>query len=322
MARDLTPEPAPPTGPARVTAPPRAAGPRLGRAWKAALPYLFVAPALLFISVFLYAPILFSVGLSFSDWNFISPQANWVGWGNYAEVLSDPNFHAAARNTAVYTLLLAPLQIVVPLLLARLLSGLGRNRIAEFYKAALFLPTIVAFSIAGATWLWLYNPINGFFNAVLRLFDLDGVRWLEDPDLAIWSVSATVFWKTFGLNMLLYIAALTAIPKEVVEAARIDGAGPWRRLWTIEVPLISPTVFFVTVTTILGVMDDIVGAVSVMTDGGPIDATTNLLFYLWQKGLQFFQFGHASAVAVIVSITVGLLTWAQFAFIERRVHYG
>lgn len=287
-----------------------------------AMPYLFVAPAMLFIVVFLYAPILFSVGLSFSDWNFIRPEANWVGFDNYATVLSDPNFQAAARNTAVYTLLLAPLQIVVPLLLARLLAGLGRDRLGHLYKGALFLPTIVAFSIAGATWLWIFNPINGFLNAVLRLFGADGLRWLEDPDLAIWSVSAVVFWKTFGLNMLLYLAALTAIPRDLIEAAKIDAAGSWRRLWTIEVPLISPTVFFVTVTTVLGVMDDIVGAVGVMTDGGPIDATTNLLFYLYQKGLQFFQFGHASAVAVITALIVGALTWAQFAFLEKQVHYG
>ncbi len=315
-----------------TSAPDRARGPafapalagraRRRRLLNRAMPWLFVAPALLFILVFLYAPILFSVGLSFSDWNFIRPEANWVGWDNYRTVLADPNFRAAARNTAVYTLLLAPLQIVVPLFLARLLAALGRNRLGDLYKGALFLPTIVAFSIAGATWLWIFNPINGFLNAVLRQLGAEGVRWLEDPDLAIWSVSAVVFWKTFGLNMLLYLAALTAIPKDLIEAARIDAAGSWRRLWTIEVPLISPTVFFVTVTTVLGVMDDIVGAVSVMTDGGPIDATTNLLFYLYQKGLQFFQFGHASAVAVITAIVVGLLTWAQFAVIEKRVHYG
>ncbi|MDZ4136410.1 MAG: sugar ABC transporter permease, partial [Paracoccaceae bacterium] len=192
---------------------------------------------------------------------------------------------------------------------------------AGFYKAALFVPTIIAFSIAGATWLWLYNPINGFLNAVLEWFGLNGVRWLEDPALALGSVSAVVFWKTFGLNMLLCLAALTAIPREVIEAARMDGAKSLRLLVTIEVPLITPTLFFVTVTTVLGVMDDIVGAVDVMTGGGPIDATTNLLFYLYEKGLRFFQFGHASAVAVIVAVIVGVITWVQFRFLERRVHY-
>ncbi|MGC9418880.1 MAG: carbohydrate ABC transporter permease [Rhodovulum sp.] len=285
-------------------------------------PYLFVAPALLFIGTFLYAPVIFSLGLAFTDWNFVSPEFRFVGFDNFADVLSDANFHAAALNTLVYTLILAPLQIAIPLVLARILADLGRARLSGFYRSALFLPTIIAFSIAGATWAWLYNPLVGLFNAILTGLGLDGVRWLDDPQLAIWSVSATVFWKTFGLNMLLFLAALTAIPREVLEAARLDGAGWWRRLLSIEVPLISPTMFFVTVTTILGVMDDIVGAVDVMTGGGPIDATTNLLFYLYEKGLRFFQFGHASAVAVIVMVLVGLITWLQFRLVGRRVHYG
>jgi multiple sugar transport system permease protein/sn-glycerol 3-phosphate transport system permease protein len=285
-------------------------------------PYLFVAPAILMVLVFLYLPILVSLALSFSDWNFIRPEARFVGLENYRAVLSDANFHAALRNTGIYTLILAPLQVVIPLLLARLLVQLGKSRLANFYKSALFLPTIIAFSIAGATWLWLFNPLTGLFNIVLETAGFAPQRWLEDPALAIWSVSATVFWKTFGLNMLLFLAAFTAIPPELTEAARIDGARPARILWRIEVPLISPTLFFVIVTTVLGVMDDLLGAVDVMTGGGPIDATTNLLFYLWEKGLRFFQFGHAGATTMIIAAMIGLITWAQFKLLERKVHYG
>ncbi|CAM5544659.1 sn-glycerol-3-phosphate ABC transporter permease UgpA [Frigidibacter albus] len=285
-------------------------------------PYLFVAPAVLMVLVFLYLPILVSLALSFSDWNFIRPEARFVGLENYRAVLGDANFHAALRNTAVYTLILAPLQVAIPLLLARLLVQLGKSRLANFYKSALFLPTIIAFSIAGATWLWLFNPLTGLFNIVLEAAGFAPQRWLEDPALAIWSVSATVFWKTFGLNMLLFLAAFTAIPPELTEAARIDGARPARILWRIEVPLISPTLFFVIITTVLGVMDDLLGAVDVMTGGGPIDATTNLLFYLWEKGLRFFQFGHAGATTMIIAAMIGFITWAQFKLLERKVHYG
>jgi multiple sugar transport system permease protein/sn-glycerol 3-phosphate transport system permease protein len=285
-------------------------------------PYLFVAPAILMVLVFLYLPILVSLALSFSDWNFIRPEARFVGLENYRAVLGDANFHAALRNTGIYTLILAPLQVVIPLLLARLLVQLGKSRLANFYKSALFLPTIIAFSIAGATWLWLFNPLTGLFNIVLEAAGFAPQRWLEDPALAIWSVSATVFWKTFGLNMLLFLAAFTAIPPELTEAARIDGARPARILWRIEVPLISPTLFFVIITTVLGVMDDLLGAVDVMTGGGPIDATTNLLFYLWEKGLRFFQFGHAGATTMIIAAMIGLITWAQFKLLERKVHYG
>lgn len=284
-------------------------------------PYIFVGPAILFVVIFLYAPIIFSFAMSFSGWNFISPDITFVGFENYRRVLTDPNFQDAAYNTFLYCLVLIPVQVVVPLVLASLILRVRNRRIAGFYKAALFLPTILAYSTAGIAWAWLFDPNNGFLNAVLSAVGLPQSRWHTDPNLAIWCVAFITFWKNFGLNMLLLLAALVSIPKEIHEAAALDNAGPWRRLLTIDLPLISPTFFFVAVTTTMNVLDDIVGVIDVLTGGGPFGQSSNILYYMYERGLSFFQFGQASAASVIIIILVLFVTWAQFRMFEKRVHY-
>lgn len=284
-------------------------------------PYLFVGPAIVFVVVFLYAPVVFSVGLSFSDWNFIRPDAQFIGFENYRRVFADPNFRDAASNTILYCVVLIPAQILVPLGLAALILRVRQSTVAGLYKSALFLPTILAYSTAGVAWLWLFDPLNGFFNEALTAMGLPTSRWHTDPSLALWCVAFVTFWKNFGLNMLLFLAALVSIPKTLLEAAEIDNAGPLRRFWTIELPLISPTFFFVAVTTTMNVLDDIVGVIDVLTEGGPYGQSSNILYYMYEQGLSFFQFGQASAVSVIIIVLVFVVTWAQFRLFEQRVHY-
>ncbi len=284
-------------------------------------PYLFVGPAIAFVLVFLYAPVVFSVGLSLTDWNFISPTMNFVGLENYRRIFADPNFRDAAVNTLLYCVVLIPAQIMVPLALAALILRVRNPFLAGFYKSALFLPTILAYSTAGIAWLWLFDPLNGFFNAALSALGMPTSRWHNDPSLAIWCVTFVTFWKNFGLNMLLLLAALVSIPKSLLEAAAIDNAGPWRRFFTIELPLISPTFFFVAVTTTMNVLDDIVGVIDVLTGGGPYGQSSNILYYMYERGLSFFQFGQASAASVIIIVLVLVVTLAQFRMFEHRVHY-
>ncbi|WP_416260848.1 carbohydrate ABC transporter permease [Gibbsiella quercinecans] len=285
------------------------------------IPYLLVGPAMLFVLVFLYAPIVFSAGLSLTDWNFINPQVNFVGLANYRRIFSDANFFSAGMNTIVYCIVLIPVQILVPLALAVLLLRVRRRFLANIYKSALFLPTILAYSTAGIAWLWLLDPQNGFLNTVLTALGLQRSQWYTDPDLALWCVAFVTFWKNFGLNMLLLLAALASIPKTLLEAAELDKAGPWQRFWAIELPLISPTFFFVAVTTTMHVLDDIVGVIDILTHGGPYGQSSNILYYMYERGLGFFQFGQASAAAMIIIAFVFAITWAQFRLFEHRVHY-
>lgn len=284
-------------------------------------PYLFVGPAVLSVAIFLYGPLIASALLSVLDWNLLSSDVSFVGLGNYAAILASPDFRTSAWNTALYCVILIPAQIILPLILALMIHSVRKSPMQGLYRGSLFLPTIVAYSVAGVAWSWLLNPVNGLFNEIFGFFGFPKSRWHTDPDLALLCVSLVTFWKTFGLNMLLWAAALLGIPKEVHEASRIDGAGPWRRFWTIDLPLIAPTAFFIAVTTVGHVLDDIVGVIDVLTEGGPAGRSSSLLFFLWQRGLAFFQFGEASAVAVIMIALVLAVTALQFRLFERRVFY-
>lgn len=288
---------------------------------RALAPYLFVGPTLVAVIVFLYGPIAASAFLSITDWNLLSPQINLVGTDNYARVFANADFRLAAWNTVLYCLILIPTQIVLPLLLAMLLYAVRGSRFNGAYRGMLFLPTIVAYSVAGVAWSWLLNPVNGLFNELLAAGGFPRSRWHTDPNLAMLCVCLVTFWKNFGLNMLLWTAALINISPSVRDAARLDEPNYWRRFWTVELPLISPTAFFISITTFLGVLDDIVGVVDVLTEGGPSGRTSSLLYFLWRQGLQFFQFGDASAVAMIIIVAVLVLTWLQFRLGEKRVHY-
>jgi multiple sugar transport system permease protein/sn-glycerol 3-phosphate transport system permease protein len=285
-------------------------------------PYLLVAPLLILIAIFIYWPLVYSMYLSFFDWNFVRPDKTFVGWDNFTRLPDDPRFIRALRGTLFYTVTLVPLQVFLPLALALLLWPIRRSKLQDSYRAMLFSPTIIAYSVAAVMWLWIFNPNYGVLNKVLVEFGFDPVRWLSDRDTAIWSIVIVATWKTLGFHMLLYLAALEGVPKDYIEAAQLDGANSWQIMRSIRFPLITPTFFFVLVTTVISVNDDVFGAINVLTDGGPFDSSTNIIYYLYQQGFEFFQIGAASAVAVIVFVATCFLTWIQFKFVERHVHYG
>ncbi|MDQ3779616.1 MAG: sugar ABC transporter permease [Chloroflexota bacterium] len=285
-------------------------------------PYLLIAPLLILIAVFIYWPLIYSAYLSFYDWNFVRPDKTYVGWDNFTRLPDDPRFTRALRGTLIYTVTLVPLQVFLPLGLALLLWPIRKSRAQTRYRIMLFSPTIIAYSVAAVMWLWIFNPLQGILNKVLAEFGAERVNWLSDRNTAIWAIIIVATWKTLGFHMLLYLAALESVPKDYIEAASLDGATHWQIMRSIRFPLITPTFFFVLVTTVISVNDDVFGAINVLTDGGPFDSTTNVIYYLYQQGFQFFQIGAASAVAVLMFAATSLLTWVQFRFIERHVHYG
>jgi ABC-type sugar transport system permease subunit len=291
------------------------------RLLETALPYLFVAPVLILMAVFIYWPLFYSVYLSFFDWNFVSPDKHYVGFDNFSRLASDPRFHRALHGTAIYVLALVPAQVFLPLALALLLWPIRRARAQTAYRTILFTPTVISFPVAALLWLWIFNPFQGILNKILFELGSQKINWLSNPDTAIWCIIVVSVWKTLGFNLLLYIAALEAVPAEYIEAAALDGAGSWQLIRSIRWPLITPTFFFVLVTTVISVNDEVFGAINVMTDGGPFDTTSNVVYYLYQQGFRFFQIGAASAVSLLVFFGTVVLTWVQFRFVERRVHY-
>jgi ABC-type sugar transport system permease subunit len=293
-----------------------------GSLWEAAAPYVFVAPLIATIAVFIYWPLLYSGYLSLFDWNFVSPEKTFVGAGNFTRLVAEPRFTLALRQTVVYILVLVPVQVMLPLGVALLLLPLRHSAAQGPYRVLLFAPTVVSFPVAALLWLWIFNPLQGVLNQAILAFGGSRVSWLANPTTALWCVIVVAVWKSFGFNLLLYLAALEAVPNEYVEAGEIDGATGWQLTRYVRWPLIMPTFFFVLVTTVIAVNDEVFGAISVLTDGGPFDRTTNIIYYLYQQGFRFFQIGTASAVAILVFLLTIALTWLQFRFVERRVFYG
>ena len=250
-------------------------------------PYLFVGPAVLAVAIFLYGPLIASMLLSVVDWNLLSADIRFVGVENYASIFDNPDFRMAAWNTLLYCAVLIPAEIVIPLIFAVMLHSVRKNPLQGLYRGSLFLPTIVAYSAAGVAWSWLFNPVNGLLNEILGYFGFPPSRWHTDPSLALLCVSLGTFWKTFNISL----------------------------------PLMTPTAFFISVTTFFHVLDDIVGIIDVLTHGGPAGRSSSLLYFLWQQGLLFFQFGPASAVAVIIIVIILAVTWLEFRVGEKRVHY-
>jgi ABC-type sugar transport system permease subunit len=292
------------------------------RVFEGITPYLLIAPLLILMVLFIYWPLIYSSYLSFFDWNFVRPDKDYVGWGNFTRLPDDPRFIQSLKGTAVYTIALIPLQVLLPLGLALLLFRTRESRLQGAYRVLLFSPTVIAYSVAAIMWLWIFNPNYGVLNKALSYFGVDAIRWLSDRDTAIWAIILVATWKTLGFHMLLYLAALEGIPKDYIEAAQLDGANNWQLMKSIRFPLMTPTFFFVLVTTVISVNDDVFAAINVLTNGGPFESTTNIIYYLYQQGFKYFQIGAASAVAVIVFIVTVFLTWLQFRFVERHVHYG
>jgi multiple sugar transport system permease protein/sn-glycerol 3-phosphate transport system permease protein len=284
-------------------------------------PWLFAGPAVVAAVAFVWLPMAATLGLSFFDWSLLRQEGTWRGLDHYRDTLASADFHLALVNTGVYLAALLPLQVGIPLVLAFALVRVRAKAIGRLYRTALFAPSVLSFPVAAVVWLWLFNPTVGFLNTLVGSLGLPPQRWLSDPDLAIWSVIVVAFWKSFGLNLLIFLAALVNVPSDVIEAARIDGAGAIRQAVQIELPLISPALFFAVVTTIIIVLDEIVGAVDVLTEGGPYRTSSNLLYFLYERGFRHFQFGEAAAVAVLIAAIVAAVTWMQFHFGERHVHY-
>lgn len=289
---------------------------------EAAMPYVLIAPLITLIGVFIYWPLVYSTYLSFFDWNFVSPDKTYIGFDNFTRLADDPRFIRSLRGTWIYVVALVPIQVFLPLALALMLWPIRKSRAQSAYRVMLFSPTVIAFSVGALMWLWIFNPLQGLLNKILIEFGVERINWLGDRDTAIWVIIVVATWKTLGFNLLLYLAALEAVPNDYIEAASLDGANHWQIMRSIRWPLITPTFFFVLVTTVITVNDDVFGAINVMTDGGPFESTTNIIYYMYQQGFRYFQIGSASAVALIVFVATVILTWIQFRFGERHVHYG
>ncbi len=272
-------------------------------------PYLYVLPALAALALWNYYPLVFLVDLSFHKLDASSPAPSWIGLANYRELFTDPLFWRVLRNTAIYTLLTVPLSLGLGLALAVALNQQLRG--ARFLRTLFYAPVILPTVAAATVGLWIFNTDYGLANYLLGLIGLPPLAWLTDSDDALWTLIAIGVWKTFGYFMLVYFAALQALPQAVLEAARLDGARPWDRFWSITWPLLRPTTWFATVIALI-LSFQAFDFVNIMTQGGPSNATNLLVFYIYQHGFQYFRLGFAATSAVVMFV----LVYALSAFVS------
>jgi len=274
---------------------------------------LFVAPALLAIVTFFFVPVIASLGLSFTDFD-IYAVASWrnlriIGLGNYSRLLHDPLFWVALRNTAYFVIAGVPLSIALSLG-AALLVDARRVRFKAFFRTALFLPVVATLVAVAVVWRYVYHPRFGLLNQALGAFGFGPVDWLGDPRFAMPAIILMAAWKNFGFNMLIFLAALQAIPASLYEAARLDGASAPAELRFVTLPLLAPTFLFVTVITVIGYFQ-LFAEPYVMTQGGPANATLSIVLLMYQQGFRWWNMGYAAAVAFVLFAIILAVTAVQ-----------
>lgn len=280
-------------------------------AWSFALPYV-----LLFL-VFMAGPILVALFTSFTDMRVTDIRnpldINFIGIENYAAVLTDARFHKAAANTAVFVLVGVPLTIVLGLGAAVLLNQ-GIVKFRTMFRVGFYLPVVTSIVAIAVVWRLLLGTEVGLVNAVLATFGVDGPGWLSDERYALWSIIGVAAWRNLGFLMVIFLAGLQTIPKDLYEAAEVDGANAWQRFMGITLPLLRPTLLFAFVITGIGYVQ-FFEEPYVMTEGGPLNATLSMALYTYNQ-FGFGNYGYTSAAAFVLFIAIATLTLVQFRLLR------
>lgn len=287
--------------------------------------YLFISPWILGMVLFALGPILASFGLAFTRWNLFT-EPEYVGWANFQKLAHDPLFYKSVFNTIYYTIFAVPLGLVLALGLAMLVNH--RLRGVNFFRTAFFLPNVVAGIAMLLLWKWLFDPNFGLINlfldwtGLMAVFEWIGIgrpQWISSRAGAM---PGLVFMSIWGLggSMMIFLAGLQNIPRELIEAAELDGAGPWKRFRYVTVPLLTPTIFFLTMVGVIASLQ-VFNQAYVMTQGGPAHATLFYVLYLFQTAFERFQMGYACAMALVLFIITLIVSLIQLAMGKKWVHY-
>ena len=272
--------------------------------------YLFLLPALLIFALFVWYPVVLGFIMSFQNVDLINP-AVWVGLKNYQDIFADPLFQIACRNTLAFTGYALLFGYVLPIALALLVNEMRHGR--AFFRLAFYLPVMLPPIVTVFLWRWIYNPDSGLLNALLSIVHLPPGLWLETPGSALPALVVVATWSNAGSTMLIYIAALQSVPASLYEAAEIDGAGLWRRLWHITLPTVRPIMLLMFVLQIIATMQVFTEPFTI-TGGGPQNATQSILLLIYTYAFQDANFGGASALGVLL-----FLFLAVFALIYMRM---
>ena len=275
--------------------------------WRSLIPYLFLTPALLVLGLTVFWPALRAFYLSFTSYGFdVTQPPLWIGMENFQTLIRDRTFWITVKNTLIYLVGVVPLLAILPLLLAILVNQKLRG--IRWFRVAYYTPVVISMVVAGIAWRWLYAD-NGLLNQILMGLGIteNGVPWLTSPALALPSVMVVTVWKGLGYYMVIYLAGLQTIPKDLYEAAAIEGSDGWQRHWDITIPLIRPYIFLVTVISAIAATK-VFEEVYIMTQGGPLNSSKTIVYYVWELAFRDLELSYACTVGLALFLTVLLLS--------------
>jgi multiple sugar transport system permease protein len=282
--------------------------------------WTLAGPGIALMWLLLLGPAVVVFVLSFTDWLFGAPEIGWAGFANYQELASDAVFWMSVKNTLIYVAFTVPVSVFLGLGVALLIEA-GAS-LQGFYRAAYFLPVTSTLLAIAFVFQFAFHPTAGIINQTLALFGIPTTDWLKNPSTALYALGVIGIWQAIGLNMVLFLAGLKAIPKELYEAAAVDGAdSAWERFRRVTWPMLGPAlVFVVSITAIRSFQ--VFDTVAVLTDGGPNKSTSVLIYQMYQEGFSFLRSAYAAAITCVFLAFVLLLTLLQVKLLERRAHYG
>lgn len=278
-------------------------------------PYFFIGPAVILLIFFSFLPIITAFIISFTDLSLTGladwSQITFVGFSNFVELFQDERFLQSMGNTLFYVIVGVPLAIGSSFIIAFLINIVS-TKLSSFFRVIYYMPSITNIVAIAVIWGFLYNQEYGLFNFLATsLFNLSPIPWLEDPFIAKLSLIIMAVWKSNGVSMLIFLAALQSIPRIYYEAADIDGANRWQKLFKITLPSMSFATFFVTVTTLIGWFQ-FFEEPFVMTDGGPLNGTNSIALFIYQEGFRYSEFGYGSAASFVLFAIIIIVTLFQF----------
>lgn len=280
--------------------------------------WLFMLPALIPLTLFYVYPILQSVHISFTNWDYISPEYDVIWFENYYYLLTDPIFYEVLLNTVYFSVGTVIPTVFGGLLLASLISTDGKGM--SFYRTVIFSPWVTPTVAISIVWSWIYEPNVGLANWVLSVFHLPGIEWTSSSTWAMPAVIIVTIWKGIGWAMIFYMHALRKVPIDLYEAAELDGAGKFRKFLHITLPLISPTTLFLVIITTIDSLQAY-DQIQVLTQGGPAGSTRTILYMFYQSAFEQFDMGMATAVSTILVVITAILAGVQFYVSKKWVHY-
>jgi multiple sugar transport system permease protein len=289
------------------------------RTREALVAYLFLTPFLIFFAIFVVRAVVTSFNMSFYDWQVLRPARPYLGLGNYQELFNDYVWWLSLKNTIIFAVLTVTGTTTVALLCAVAVTQPIKGR--SFFRVLLYMPTLLSVGVVGLAWTWLLNTQFGFINYGLSFLGIHPINWLGDENLVVPALSLATIWWGFGFPMLIFIAGLQGIPEQLYEAARIDGANGRQLFRYITLPLLRPTILFVTVTGFISHFQVFGQPLIITNGGGPGRASYTVIYYLYQIAFTAFRMGYGSALAITLAVIIAIFTLVQFRFIGQRVEY-